>query len=944
MRLMTLLLAALVIGCDGNADKDTSDTDTGDENPLDIDGDGYAEEDGDCDDGDATVYPGADEVWYDGVDQNCDELSDYDQDADGADQGADCDDTNADVAPGATEVCDGVDNDCNGEVDESGEQTAYLDGDGDGFGTGDALGTYCELPEGTAGNADDCDDTQAAINPDADEVCDTIDNNCDGEVDVGAVDGTTVYTDADADGFGDAATAQLVCGEVEGTVADATDCDDTDALSYPGAAELCDLEDNDCDGAVDDGATEARPYYADADGDGYGDPAVSVNECGAPAGYVEEGTDCDDADATRSPGAAEVCDGVDNDCDGSADDDATDGTTVYTDADGDGWGDDATMTVVCEMGEFHVGTGGDCDDASADVSPAATEVCDTIDNNCDGAADESTAADAATWYLDADSDSYGDTSASATACEQPAGFVGTDGDCDDGASTTYPDAVELCDEVDNDCDGLVDDDVPGSGTWYADADGDSYGDASVGTDACEQPAGYVADDQDCDDTDAATYPGAAETCDGEDQDCDGAADNDPTDGFTVYIDADGDGYGDAVVSVEACEEAAGWSTEATDCDDGAAGTWPGAVETCDDVDQDCDGTVDDGATDAGTWYADADGDSFGNASSSREACDQPSGYVASASDCDDSSSAAFPGATESCDGEDNDCDGAADEAGADGESTWYLDADLDGYGIPSSTADACDQPAGYAATDDDCDDDDATTNPGVAEADDGVDNDCDESVDEGFVGAGDLVITEITRQPRFGASSTNTNGQWFELYNPTATDIDLSNWYVQRVSSSLAADGFYVDPDDSVVVPAGEYVTFCKTDNFVSTSTSYSTMDPCDYYWGDETASSSYAGTYHDNTFNLQRDSDTLAVYAHGDTSTGTLIDSVTWYYDATNGYWPRDASRSMQLDAGSLDATTNDSIDAWCSTTNNVFFQWYYVSSSNREFGTPAGTNHSCP
>ena len=164
---------------------------------------------------------------------------------------------------------------------------------------------------------------------DLDETCDGADDDCDGTVDEDAVDPLTFYADDDGDGYGDASAPVQGCEAGRGEVSDATDCDDGNATVHPSADESCDGIDHDCDGDTYEGsAIDAQTWYLDADEDGYGDPDFSDAACTQPSGFVADGSDCDDRDADASPAGTEICDGDDDDCDGSTDEAGAGGETT----------------------------------------------------------------------------------------------------------------------------------------------------------------------------------------------------------------------------------------------------------------------------------------------------------------------------------------------------------------------------------------------------------------------------------------------------------------------------------------------------------------------------------------------------------------------------------------------------------------------------------------
>ena len=312
--------------------------------------------------------------------------------------------------------------------------TFYTDADEDGFAGTSSSYFY----DNAFVIVDDCNDAESEINPDATEMCDGVDNNCDDEIDEStAADASTWYHDVDGDGFGDVTDSQPACTQPANFVADDTDCNDNSDVANPEVTEVCDEIDNDCDAEIDESsASDATTWYHDVDGDGFGDETDSQVACTQPSDYVADDTDCNDDSDDINTSASELCDDIDNNCDGNTDEDFDVGDSCSSGVGACA----ATGTLECNSD----GTATECNAATTESSD---ELCgDEIDNDCDGETDEGfeTAGDAC--------------STGVGACEATGVFTCTDDglslECDAVAS----DAVdEVCDDlIDNDCDGDVD--------------------------------------------------------------------------------------------------------------------------------------------------------------------------------------------------------------------------------------------------------------------------------------------------------------------------------------------------------------------------------------------------------------------------------------------------------------------------------------------------------
>ena len=520
---------------------------------------------------------------------------------------------------------------------------------------GDLVGDMCDGDIDGDGeeNEPDCDPYEADAFHGNVETCDSIDNDCDAEIDEeNAINCIWYLNDVDEDGYGLDDDTRCFCEPtLTYTTLDGGECLDGDASVNPGAVEVCDeILDNNCDGNVNEGCNDDGDDFCDIDMDVEGTPAI------CPSG----GGDCDDEDNEIFPGHAELCNNVDENCDGQIDegcDDDEDGFcdvnhTVLEAVADPKWPD------ICPLGP------GDCDDEANGVNPGATEVCDGIDNDCDALVPgEADPFDLIDEGCDDDGDSFCDEGM--TTIGKPVGTcIGGGGDCDDTNPDVHPGgtviaaAPEWCDDLDNDCDGTVDE--------ACDTDDDDY--CAVGKQVIPKSLDPIAwpdtcpnGPEDCNDANPAIHPDAPEVCNAVDDDCDSQIDAvDEADLLANDQQHCANQSGvclDATKPASLCANGTWLSCNADVYSTHSADYQSGGETVCDDLDNDCNNVVDDNC--------DKDDDGYCNdgklVTKLSEAPDVwPNSCPNGPGDCNDLMPKVHPEAGEFCNGYDDDCDGKID--------------------------------------------------------------------------------------------------------------------------------------------------------------------------------------------------------------------------------------------------------------------------------------------
>jgi predicted outer membrane repeat protein len=562
----------------------------------------------------------------------------------------------------------------------------------------------------------------------------------------------------------------------DGFRGNAGDCNDTNPNVFPGAPEACNGLDDDCDEVIDEDVL--RTFYADADGDGFGDAANGVEACDAPDGRIPNANDCDDTEVRANPAAAEACDGIDNNCDGSVDEGVR--TTFYADVDNDGYGDPNTSVTACEAPQKFVTVAGDCDDRTASIGPGDQEPGEDADG--DGVLDPSEDTNGNN-ALDDGEDLDGDGQLDLGE------DLNTNGQLDPGRF------VEVCDEIDNDCDGQIDEGV--TTRFYADQDRDGHGTAALPEDACSVPNGYATSADDCNDNDANIAPGAPEYCVTDyDDNCNGEVNEDTSvDALVWHRDYDQDGFGNYFQFAPACTPIYTLASE-------------------DDPDPDLDVRAEEDSVPAAGERLVAWIDALADHGTD---------------DCNDEDADVHPGAAPMEEDFDVICTRDRDTDGyGDVETPNGIDCvGITRYSLPAERY-ACE----VGGTD--CQDDPAWTNPntdvlyavsaaeiypGALEVCNFVDDDCDEDVDEGPIAVDDTITDGV--KTRYYEDADDDGFATYPLADRTGTPINYEDTCVGSQSegfklyTELTADPYDFDLNDcdeakTEVNPQGQEV--CATD------------------------------------------------------------------------------------------------------------------------------------
>ena len=729
--------------CDGETDEGFPDSDKdgqADCLEFDKDGDGILDIDDNCPN---AKNPAQEDFDLDMAGDACDPDDDNDMSADADD----CAPLDPDVNPKADEECNGKDDDCDQLIDEG-----FPDSDAD------ALANCIDDDDDNDGFPDlaDCAPEEKLIFPGAVEKCDGVDNDCDFDSDEGFPDtdgnGTADCVDGDIDGD-EVPNADDNCPKTENPDQKDADSDgtgdvcdpDVDGDGIPDGVDNCpalfnpgqkDLDEDSvgdkCDSDVDgddlvdeeDNCTLVHnPEQEDQDEDGVGDACDDdLDGDGDP-----DATDCAPENPYISKGAQEECDGLDNNCNGIPDegfnDADADGLKDCVDPDDDNDGDSDPSDCAPLDAKVHAGAqescngqDDDCDDkidedlgqlacgkgecfhVSAACMEGKLQLCDPMEGalpeTCDG--------------KDNDCDGLMDDDLGTTACGKGACYHvaplcvdGKLGQCDPLAGA----GEEVCDGIDNNCDGKVDEDL---------------GTTTCGEGECLHTVtnclGGVA--QECD----PMYGKGLELCDGKDNNCDGKTDE-------GYPDTDDDGLPDCIDPDDDGDD----DPDATDCGPSDPAINHQAEEACDGVDNNCAGGIDEeDAVGCEPFFLDGDNDGHGT-EDFKCLCQAAGLYKALVDDdCNDLNPWTFPGATELCDKVDNNCDEVVDEDGATGCSWFFADPDGDGYGNGEPNCVCLAPGQGWSVLAGDCDEEDSGIHPGSLELCDEVDNDCDDEIDETF--------------------------------------------------------------------------------------------------------------------------------------------------------------------------------------------------------------------